>query len=242
MAGVPTEWPWGKTEHSRRVKVEDIRRDDRLQPRTKLNEATARRYATAMDTGAKFPPIKLAQIEGHLYVYCGWHRLEAAAQFLRHSHVEAEVREMTLKEASWEAAADNLQNGTPYTHSDMRRVLGMYVAGGQHREGRGIKSLRDMARELTIKKSTLHRWLCEDHGSVARAMSKDEGGNPEAMQPDPEEVESLLMEQVGRCLADAEALYGQLKTPEGRYGALEGLEAALERMRKKPHTEPTYGL
>lgn len=242
MHAAPVEWPWQKTEHSRKVKVEDIRRDDGLQPRQKLNTAAVRRYATAMETGSRFPPIKVAQIEGHLYVYCGWHRLEAAALILRQSHVEAEVQEMTLKEAAWEAAADNLQNGTPYTHNDMRRVLGMYVAGGQYREGKRLKSLREMQRELGIKKSTLHNWIKEDHARLAAAMSKDEGGNPEAMQPDSEAIESLLMEQVVRRLADAEALYGRLQTPEGRYVVLEGLEVALERMKKRPHQEPTYGL
>ena len=61
------------------MSVADLILDPEMQCREGVDEATVRRYATAMGNGAEFPAIGVALVDGVPFVVDGWHRVKAHA-------------------------------------------------------------------------------------------------------------------------------------------------------------------
>lgn len=232
-------WPWRTPEGSRKVKVSEVVRDERLQPRVSTDPALVRRYATAMETGSTFPPVKLAQINGKLHLLCGWHRFEAATLKLGQDKVQAEVVPLTFKAAKWEAAKDNLENGQAYKTSDMRRVFRAYVEAGQYKKPGGtLKSYREIAKETQCKRSSLHNWMQADFRKVAAAMAGDQEGNEAAEAPDLN-PETELRRLIERSARELEEYCNKLQDPETRFLVVEDMEWIVGRMKQQPCSPPS---
>lgn len=80
------------------VEVADIVTRADWQVRFKMDAGTVKRYASAMRAGAAFPAVRIARIDGALYLVDGWHRLEAV-RVNGESSVDAVVSDMTEAEA-----------------------------------------------------------------------------------------------------------------------------------------------
>lgn len=191
-----------------------------------------------METGSTFPPIKLADIGGQLYLLCGWHRYEAATVKLGHDRVQAVIVKMTFKAAAWEAARDNLENGQAYKANDMRRVFGSYIRAGQHKKADGsLKSYREISRDTQCKKSSLHNWMAKDFPKVAAVMAGDQDGNEAAGAPDLN-PEAELRRLIERARVELEEYCEKLDDPIARYWVVESLESAAIRMKARGCSSP----
>lgn len=234
------DWPWEVSEESRAVDVTAIKRDSSFQVRAQMLPKTAKKYAHEMQAGVKFPPVSLADVDGVLYLFSGWHRLEAAAVFNGHAAVEATVRKMSKAEALWEAAAANLTHGQPYSPREKRNVLRAYIKAGKHKAGGEIvKSYRDIGAELGIKPTTLHTWMKADHPATFRAMGKDgtprENAGPPEIDPDPETVR-----RAQQALRDLRHYSDSLLSPATRFDLIEETLRTVEQMKLKEHAEADW--
>jgi hypothetical protein len=202
-----------------------------VQPRTKTDRATVKRYAQAMANGTDFPPILVANLKGVLILLDGFHRV-AAMTSLNMDQTPAEVHEVaTLEEARWLAAKANLTHGLPLKARDRRAVFRAYVGASQHRKGgpRGVlKSYREMAADLGgVHYTTLRNWTRCDFPSVFAAIGGDTnvglGGLPE-----PEPPGRLFAREASEALDKALAALAGVTEPEDRGWLLTKVEALKE--------------
>jgi hypothetical protein len=166
------------TTTTKTVRIAELLRDRRYQVRHGLDRATISRYATTMAAGTELPPVTVALVEGVPVLVDGWHRVEALLAIERHV-VEAVIIEATEQEAMWLAASANMTHGLPLRKSELRRVFQAYIRARQHRKRGGIKSYREMAKELPgVSYNTVRNWMQKDFPKIARAM-----GGPDAEYP-----------------------------------------------------------
>ena len=162
---------------TKRVKLTKIVRDPSLQARKRLDHAAIKRYVYAYRSGRKLPPVEIASVKGALLLVDGWHRVEALER-LGQSTVEAEVTEGTRKDAAGRAARANLNHGLPLRASEHRRVFALYVEAGHHRNGRRVKSYREMAADLGGFRphTTIRNWMKQDFPAIAAARDAEDNG------------------------------------------------------------------
>ncbi len=166
------------TTSTKKVRIADLLRDRRYQVRHGLDRATVSRYAAAMAAGVEFPPVTVALVDGVPVLVDGWHRVEALLASQR-GEVEAVIVPATEQAALWMAASANIAHGLPLRKSELRRVFQAYIQSGQHRKRKGIKSYREMAKELPgVSHNTVRNWMQKDFPKIARAM-----GGPDADYP-----------------------------------------------------------
>lgn len=233
----PEDWPWRRTDISQRVGRDWIVVDHGLQPRVATDSGLVERYQTAMESGAKFPPVTLADIGETLHLICGFHRYDAATVKGDQEYIEAEIVKMTRKEAMWAAASDNLENGQRYTGKDWRKVFNMFVKAGMHRKGNEYLSYREIAQLLTLKKSTVHNWMGKDFPDTARRMGEEKEGNHDAMQPDHDpEAERLVLAE--RALQEAWMHLQHLSSPENRFIGFQTLTEIHQKTSRLPMKKP----
>lgn len=192
------------------VKIDDISLRDEWQVRERLNSNTVRDYARGYAQSADFPPVKVASVNGALVLVDGWHRI-AALRSLDREEVQAVVVANDAEEGRWLSAKANLANGLPLKAKERRAVFRIYVKTGQHRQGRRLKSYREMTRDFPglASKSTLARWMQADFPSIAAQMAIDRDAGQASSkyddeEQDPERVASKQLQQALK-LALAEA-------------------------------------
>lgn len=164
------------TEVTRTVHVQRIRRDWKYQVRRKLDAAQVDKLAGVYLSGRPVQPIKVALVKGSMVpiLIDGWHRV-AALEKIGRDTTTAEVIETTEREATWLAAAANLEHGLPLKSGELRSVFRSYVRARKHITSKGkFKSYRDIAPEIGKPANTIHRWMHEDFPQVAAKMGGDE--------------------------------------------------------------------
>jgi ParB-like nuclease domain len=160
------------------VWIADLVRDRRFQVRQGLDRATISRYATTMAAGGEFPAVTVALVNGAPVLIDGWHRVEALLAIDRHS-VEAVIVEATEQDAMWMAAKANIAHGLPLRKAELRRVFHAYIGSRRHLKPRGVKSYREMAKELPgVSHNTVRNWMQKDFPKIAERM-----GGPDADYP-----------------------------------------------------------
>lgn len=127
-----------------------------------MQTGAVRRYAEAMSTGAEFPPITLAHIDGSLILVDGWHRLEAAT-VVGMDTITAEVLDISLEEARWKAAQANTKHGLPLSHQEYREVFRAFMDAGLYRKGHSWLAYRDIAMHIGKGYSTIRNWMERDY-------------------------------------------------------------------------------
>lgn len=237
------DWPWQQPEGSLPVDVENITRDAALQVRSGVDPATVRKYASEMKAGAKFPPVELAETEdGALLLVDGWHRMEAAHIVNGQKTVEAITRAASRQEAAGWACMANLTHGKQLADRERRRALALYITARKHRTAEGVKSYREIGRELFIKLPTLHRWMAADHPKIARAMAQDRPGNADAEGAPIRDMEPEIVRRIEQAFRDSLALYRKLHTPNQRGKAVLACKELLAEMQQAEHTRwPFFG-
>lgn len=98
-----------------RLKLSEIKRDDRLYPRTKTDWVTIHTYKEAMISGAKFPPVAVAKLDDEFVLIDGWHRFEATRQ-LKKEDITVEILPLaTRQEAFIESIKRNIVHGRQFS-------------------------------------------------------------------------------------------------------------------------------
>ena len=163
-----------------RIALKDILRDPFLQVRDQVNPQVVRKYSEAMKAGADFPPIKLARVNGSLYLVDGWHRFSAATDN-GHYLIWAEVSDMTFDQVRWEAAKANSQHGLPLKTKEYRKVFRAFIESGQHKCGKKVMPYREIASHIGKTYSTIRNWMRADYPKLyARYQMNANGFSEEA--------------------------------------------------------------
>lgn len=125
------------------LQLDQIQRDDKLTPRSGIDETTVAIYASSFD---QMPPIDVFWIEDRdgWWLVDGWHR-HAAAQSLERTTVEAVTHQGTFDDALEFAYDANLKHGKPLTL-------------GQRKEGAKLK--------LRLHTERSNNWIAQDSAGL----------------------------------------------------------------------------
>ncbi|MCZ8311969.1 MAG: hypothetical protein O9320_14050 [Magnetospirillum sp.] len=176
--------------------VAAITADASFQVRAKIDGGKVHEYATAMRVGAVFPPVRLARINGALFLIDGWHRLAAQERraFLTKDREEgrglefiaATIEDMSEKDARFAAATANLKHGLPMKPRERRKVFALYMRQQRYRNAMGQpKSTRKIAEELggIAAHTTIWTWIKRGYPRVAEQMKNPETQRRAGVEP-----------------------------------------------------------
>ena len=105
------------------IKITDVKVNDSIYPRAKVDFITVARYINAMKSGAVFPPIKVAKVGEFLYLIDGGHRIQAS-KGCKETHIQAEIYEgLTEKEIYLEAVKLNSEHGKQFTTYEVTNII-----------------------------------------------------------------------------------------------------------------------
>jgi len=128
----------------REIPLNQIKFNNAIYPRDHLYYQVAYRYASALRSGVKFPPIVVGRIKENAknyYLVDGWHRLKAH-EMAGKSTIEAEIKEYkTFSEAFYDAVKLNATHGQPLTAYETTKI---------------IKKLRDEGKDWVFIASLLN--------------------------------------------------------------------------------------
>lgn len=153
-----------------------------------MDDAVVRRYAENMKAGNVFPPVEVANVGGMFYLTDGWHRVTASRQSGLTS-ITAVVREMSRKDALWEAAVANTKHGKPLSNREYRNVFRAFVKAGKYRNRFGWQSLRAIAGILGKSHTTICTWMEKDFPRIYREYGRPPEKRSEDVEPpNPQEI------------------------------------------------------
>lgn len=103
--------------------IKDVKFDKEVYPRVIVDWITSSRYFNALKSGAKFPPITVAQLDGIYILVDGAHRLQAR-KGLKETHVQCEILTgLTKKEIYLEAVKRNTEHGRQLSTQEITNVV-----------------------------------------------------------------------------------------------------------------------
>ena len=178
------------TDQEELVEVNTIVTHPDFQMRERLDPRTAATYAADLRRGANFPPVRLARINGVLYVVDGFHRLEAH-KINGTPRIRATVQDASETDAIGMAAEANLTHGVVLKTRELRNVLTALIRAGRHRRKARLLSYREIAGLLANRAShtTVRRWIKADHPKLFAAMGgadaspRQDAGPPPVVAP-----------------------------------------------------------
>lgn len=108
---------------NKKMNVNAIILDPRLQSRVAVDEEMVKDFAEKMQDGDVFPAVHVYLVEGtHYYLVDGWHRVLALKQIGK-TTVECIVTEGTWRDAKWASLAANKNHGLRPSSSDKRKKI-----------------------------------------------------------------------------------------------------------------------
>lgn len=167
------------------VPLHRVLMDETMQSRVKMQPGRVREYETAYRNGGKLPPLRVV-IEEHrnledeptLVLIDGWHRMQA---LLNSGAKEVEVLVVRVPSncsphlLRWMGGSENLKNGVPLDAKDKRSLFRDYVRAGMHRKPMGVKSSRDIAKDIpSCSHQSILRWMQKDFPAIYARMGRDD--------------------------------------------------------------------
>ena len=105
------------------IEIKKVICDKEIYPRNLVDWVTTYRYAKAMQSGAKFPPITVASSWGKLIVVDGFHRLESL-KLNKEKFIEVEVlRGLNKKQIFIESVRRNIGHGRQFNSQERTRII-----------------------------------------------------------------------------------------------------------------------
>lgn len=105
------------------IQIEKAICDKEMYPRNLVDWVTSYRYAKAMQSGSKFPPITVASSWGKFLVVDGFHRLDAH-KINKETHVEVEVlKGLNKKQIFIESVKRNIGHGRQFNSQERTRII-----------------------------------------------------------------------------------------------------------------------
>jgi len=137
------------------IAIADIEIDESLYPRVGGVEwRTIEAYKQAMETGAKFPPIVVAPIDGKIALIDGRHRLEATKKLKKKTILAETLKKMSPDEAFVEALKRNIINGRQLSFYD--RMSAYLVLKGQGRTIGDISNIIQIPQRKVLRYVSNH--------------------------------------------------------------------------------------
>lgn len=100
--------------------------DPDVQPRAALNADVVETYAGDMDRGCEFPPVVVFNDGATIWLADGFHRV-AAAKAARLTHINADERRGTKRDAIWFAVGCNAGGSLVRSNADKRKAVEMVL-------------------------------------------------------------------------------------------------------------------
>lgn len=108
---------------SKKMNVNAIILDPRLQSRVAVDEDMVKDFAEKMQDGEVFPPVHVYLVDGtHYYLVDGWHRALAIKE-IEKTTIECIVTEGTWRDAKWASLAANNNHGLRPSPADKRKKI-----------------------------------------------------------------------------------------------------------------------
>ncbi len=105
------------------IQIEKAICDKEMYPRNLVDWVTSYRYAKAMQSGSKFPPITVASSWGKFLVVDGFHRLDGY-KINKETHIEIEVlRGLNKKQIFIESVKRNIGHGRQFNSQERTRII-----------------------------------------------------------------------------------------------------------------------
>lgn len=138
------------------VAISEIEKSIDLMMRIELNQGKVSEYAMLMRSGAFFPPIDVAEVDGTLMLTNGFHRVEASKQNGK-TEIVAKIRlNATYEDAQDDAIASlraNSFGGLKHSSADKQKAVLMCLNMERHKlqSTRVIASMCGVSHELVAK-------------------------------------------------------------------------------------------
>lgn len=226
------------------VRLSDVVQLPSLQPRHKLSPQHVRRYAEMTDAGSTPPLIKVARVNGTLYLVDGWHRVEAGAlQRVGFDEVMALVAEMGEVDLEWAAASANMHHGKSYDRKERRNVLRAFIKSKRHHKAKGVyMSYREMAAELGIPRQTLNSWVKADYPRLYAALGSGGVEDPSNMGGHRTNESTLVAEHDSQAMAALRAATSLAKGASswGRWDLVHEMRKAADAIEAMGIQQPEF--
>jgi hypothetical protein len=120
--------------------------------------------------------VKLARIGNEIFLYDGFHTLEAIRTDGRKVTVDAQVlnaTDLTFREVRYLAHAANDNHGKALDDRERFEMFRSYIEAGLYRKGelRVAKSYAEMAKDLSRSKALIFKWMNKHYPTIAREMA-----------------------------------------------------------------------
>jgi hypothetical protein len=109
-----------------KIKINDIRMDEDIQARAKIDESVIKEYAEAMEENVSFPPVTVYHDGNELWLSDGFHRI-AAEKRLGYEETNAEIRKGGRRDAIIYSVGANSTHGLRRTNEDKHRAAGILL-------------------------------------------------------------------------------------------------------------------
>jgi len=169
-----------------KLKLNDIKLDKELTPRTGINNSTVEIYKNSFN---ELPPMDVYWIEGRdgWWLVDGWHRYEAAKS-LDKKDIEANEHQGTLDAAKEFSFDSNLKHGQPLTLNERKEVARFKLIKHTKRSDKWIgedcglhsTTIRGIREELeaSSKIEVVNTFKTKDNRSFPRELEKKEEEKP----------------------------------------------------------------
>lgn len=161
------------------VPLDDVTRDESLQPRDGLKETHTRALVAAIEEGVDIPPVVLYQLGDELVLADGWHRY-AAHQRAGKNKIRADIYEGDREDAVAHAGAANVGDKLGLTASEKVRFLRALLKLPKYAKG----SDRALARMCGTSPSTVAKYKREMQRGGAEGVQNGQV-NKDAVSPAP---------------------------------------------------------
>ncbi len=228
------------------VAIKDIVCSSDFQVRAGLNARTVTNYTMAYKSGAVFPPVTIAKLDGKLILVDGFHRVEALKALGRES-VRAEVVQTNREGAFKLAAGGNRTHGLPLKRHEVRRAFRFYMKGKQYLKGRsGHKSYEEIALELggTRHLTTIRNWMHKDFPGTAQRLYSRDGAEWEITGKRKLTQKERLTRTAYKALREFEKASSSVQDPHERGCLIQEVEGLLQTLKQEgeytPWEEPPF--
>lgn len=140
-----------------------LRKDDKTQPRDKLDRKYIEDLVCDWGKGARFEPA-LAYYDGQYYwLIDGYHR-EAALEKLNEAKILIEIHRGTLEDARWHSYSVNQHKALKRSNADKRRAI---IGALKHPYGAGRSNVQ-IAEHCGVDEGTVRTWRkkLENNGEI----------------------------------------------------------------------------
>ena len=104
------------------IPISKVKIEEKTYPRTHVDWITCARYYNALRSGAKFPPIIVAEFEDKYFLIDGAHRLKAFKDN-KEIHIQAEVlKGLNKKQIYLEAVKSNITHGKQFSTQEVTNI------------------------------------------------------------------------------------------------------------------------